>query len=198
MITANSTAVRAATAAVLATFSACGSSVSSQPFTTERASLARQTFGQLAEVLRHPRCMNCHTSGDFPRQGDDRHRHTLNVVRGPDDRGAVALRCETCHQSANQAASGVPGANGWRLAPLRMAWEGLSNGELCQALLDPRRGGMTPAKFLEHLQNEKLVSWAWQPGKNPAGRERTPPPISHDEFVTLARKWAELGAACPE
>ncbi len=30
---------------------------------------------EVASVLRHPRCMNCHTFTEFPRQGDDRHRH---------------------------------------------------------------------------------------------------------------------------
>jgi hypothetical protein len=27
-------------------------------------------FKSIAQVLRHPRCMNCHTVTDFPRQGD--------------------------------------------------------------------------------------------------------------------------------
>jgi hypothetical protein len=125
-----------------------GLSAPGQTVPTDQAALARQAFVELADVLKHPRCINCHTSEDFPRQGDDRHRHTFNVTRGVDDRGAVAMRCGTCHQSANQMASGVPGAQGWRLAPLRMAWEGLSTGDLCRALLDPQRGGMTPAKFV--------------------------------------------------
>ena len=54
------------------------------------------------------------------------------------------LTCSTCHQEANQEESGVPGAVHWHLAPLRMGWEGLSDGELCRALLDPfKNGGRT-------------------------------------------------------
>ena len=29
-------------------------------------------FTAFVPVLRHPRCMNCHSLGDFPRQGDDK------------------------------------------------------------------------------------------------------------------------------
>ncbi len=41
-------------------------------------------FKSLVPVLRHPRCMNCHSTGDYPRQGDDGHRHTMGVRRGGD------------------------------------------------------------------------------------------------------------------
>jgi hypothetical protein len=30
-------------------------------------------FVEFVSVLRHPRCMNCHSRGDFPRQGNDSH-----------------------------------------------------------------------------------------------------------------------------
>jgi len=153
-------------------------------------------FRQMARVLQSPRCMNCHTGSEFPRQGDDRHRHIFNVMRGPDNRGAPGLHCATCHQSVNQAASGVPGARDWQLAPLRMAWEGLSVGELCRALLDPKRGGMTPERMVPHL-GTSLVRWAWSPGRDHAGRERAPPPMAYDEFIALTRAWVASGAACP-
>src|SRR5579862_5132139 len=104
-------------------------------------------FLEMARVFQSARCMNCHPRAAFPTQGDDRHRHLMNVARGPDDHGAPGLHCGTCHQAENQTASGVPGAPDWHLAPLRMAWEGLSPGEICRALLDPKRGGMKPAQF---------------------------------------------------
>jgi hypothetical protein len=168
-----------------------------QPSGADRGALSRQAFMDISTVLKHPRCLNCHTSVDYPRQGDDQHRHLFNVKRGSDDRGATALRCQTCHQADNHEASGVPGAPGWRLAPLRMAWDGLSPGQLCKALLDPARGGMTAQTLIEHLQTEKLVAWAWHPGRNPRGDMRRQPPISHEQLLALARDWAELGAACP-
>ncbi|TLY58418.1 MAG: hypothetical protein E6K48_13510 [Gammaproteobacteria bacterium] len=154
-------------------------------------------FEKMVPVLMHPRCLNCHSRADFPRQGDDRHRHTMNVSRGPDDHGAPALQCKTCHQAANQPASGVPGAPDWHLAPLRMAWEGLSAGELCRALLDPQRGGMPPEKLVAHL-NTALVRWAWAPGTNAQGAPRSTPPLSHEALVEVARQWLASGSECPD
>lgn len=153
-------------------------------------------FERMVAVFEHPRCMNCHSRADFPRQGDDRHRHSMNVARGPKDHGAPGLQCSTCHQAANQAASGVPGAPDWHLAPLRMAWEGLTPGDLCRALLDPLRGGMQPEKLVAHLDTG-LVRWAWTPGTDVHGTPRTSPPLSHEELVEVARQWVATGTQCP-
>jgi len=148
-------------------------------------------------VFEHPRCMNCHTGEAFPRQGDDRHRHTMNVMRGPADSGAAGLHCTTCHQSMNQAASGVPGVSGWHLAPARMAWIGLSPGQLCRALSDPAKGAMTPDQMLSHFATG-LIRWGWSPGTDAQGRARATPPMSYSEFIELTRRWIESGATCPE
>jgi hypothetical protein len=161
------------------------------------ASASAALFHRMMPVLQHPRCMNCHSSTAFPRQGDDRHRHTMNVMRGPQDHGAVGLSCGTCHRSANQPTSGVPGAPDWHLAPLRMAWEGLTESELCHALLDPARGALQPSRLVAHL-NTGLVRWAWTPGTNMHGQPRSTPPLPHGQFVELARQWVATGAACPE
>jgi mono/diheme cytochrome c family protein len=155
-------------------------------------------FERVAPVFRHPRCSNCHTVTDFPRQGDDGHRHNLNVRRGPDGHGVAAQRCQACHQRSNQTASGVPGADeDWHLAPLSMGWEGLSDSELCRHLLDPaRNGGRSGAGVLDHL-GTNLVRWAWTPGVTRAGATRTRPSIDYDAFIRDARSWIELGGACP-
>jgi mono/diheme cytochrome c family protein len=155
-------------------------------------------FKRIAEVFRHPRCLNCHTVTDFPRQADDRHRHAMNVRRGPDGRGVAAQRCRACHQHTNQAASGVPGADeDWRLAPLSMGWEGLSDSELCRHLLDrTRNGGRSGAQVIAHL-GTNLVRWAWAPGVDRAGNARTPPPVDYDSFIRDAHRWAETGEICP-
>jgi hypothetical protein len=90
---------------------------------------------QVYSVLTHPRCLNCHTATNYPQQGEDRHRHQFNVVRGPEGRGVPGLTCATCHQGATSKATGgpncadchkgatleatgVPGGHGWHLAPL--------------------------------------------------------------------------------
>jgi hypothetical protein len=154
-------------------------------------------FLRLAKVLQHPRCMNCHTLSDFPRQDDDRHRHLMNVARGPRDRGAPGLHCATCHQSANQPAAGVPGAPDWHMAPQRMAWEELKVGELCRALLDPVKGGMKQDQVLPHF-GSSLVRWAWSPGVDARGRARSVPPIPYEQFMAIARAWVAAGAPCPD
>src|SRR5262249_33208000 len=102
---------------------------------------ALEDWKSIQSVLTHPRCLNCHTSVDHPKQGDDRHRHQQHVVRGVDGHGAPAMRCATCHRGTNDAPSGVPGAPNWHLAPLSMSWENKEGNELCRALLDRKLNG---------------------------------------------------------
>ena len=46
-------------------------------FSTIEADGARSAalFEELSKVLHHPRCVNCHPSGDAPRQGEDGQAH---------------------------------------------------------------------------------------------------------------------------
>lgn len=154
-------------------------------------------FEQIASVMRHPRCLNCHSGQAFPRQGNGE-AHRFNVRRGSENRGVAALPCSTCHQSRNQTASGVPGAPGWQLAPAVMGWEGLSSGAICRALSDPARGNMTPAQLVEHLRTDPLVQWAFAPGRDPHGIARAAPPMSHAGFLALVQQWRDSGAQCPD
>ena len=150
-------------------------------------------FNGIARVLDSPRCLNCHTVTDFPRQGDDRHPHRMNVSRGPDNHGAPGLQCSTCHTTMNQPGSGVPGAPHWGLAPLSMGWEGLSPRDLCAVLKDPARNGHRSIDDLvRHMTADPLVQWAWTPGEG-----RTTPPLSQSDFHSLVRHWASQGAQCP-
>jgi hypothetical protein len=48
---------------------------------------SKAAFLEAYKVLMHPRCMNCHPTGDVPLQGDDSHLHAQNVKRGPDGKG---------------------------------------------------------------------------------------------------------------
>lgn len=157
-----------------------------------------EAFAAIAPVFQSPRCMNCHTNTAFPRQGDDRHRHLMNVARGANGHGAAAHHCATCHQRENSA-SGVPGADeDWRLAPLSMGWEGLSVATLCAQLLDPARNGNRSGEaVVEHLSTN-LVRWAWNAGTNRGGRARAAPPLGYDAFVRLAKLWVADGAQCPK
>jgi hypothetical protein len=146
-------------------------------------------------VLRQPRCMNCHSSGDFPRQGDDSHPHIMDVRRGPDGRGINGVKCSTCHQDHNLPGIHMPpGAPEWGLPSpaMPMIWEGLSDQQLCQLFKDPARNGhRTVAQIVRHMHTP-LVLWAWSPGEG-----RTPIPYSEKSFLENVKLWADNGAACP-
>lgn len=153
-------------------------------------------FTALLPVLHHPRCMNCHSTGDFPRQGDDGHRHTMNVRRGPTGRGVSAEKCSTCHQDHNLGGAHLPpGAPNWSLPSpaMPMVWQGLSDGELCRALKDPEQNRHRDLdQLVEHMTEDKLVGWGWAPGEG-----RTPVPMPHEEFTARVKAWRAAGAPCP-
>lgn len=158
---------------------------------------------QVYSVLTHPRCINCHTATNYPQQGDDRHRHLFNVVRGPGGKGVPGLNCATCHQEANADSTGVPGAHNWHLAPLSMKWQDvndniLPSADVCRSLSDrSKNDNLNGSGILRHHQQEPLVLWAFQPGQRRDGSARSLPPLTHDEFVTATRTWVEAGMPCP-
>jgi cytochrome c5 len=158
---------------------------------------ARAAFLDVYKVLMHPRCMNCHPSGDAPLQGDDSHVHVQNVKRGEDGKGKYALKCTNCHQDTNLAGENMPPGNPtWHLPrkDLPLVFQGKSTRELADQLKDPgRNGGKTLEQLVEHVTHDKLILWGWEPGDG-----RTKPPLSHDEFVKRFREWVEKGAASPE
>lgn len=197
--------VRATGAALLALTLACApgdtepasggdlASVASFASITDDAERAAALFSEASKVLTHPRCMNCHPSGDSPFQGDRSRPHQPVVRRGADGFGGPGLRCPACHQAANFDPGRVPGAPHWHLAPAEMAWEGLTVGEICARIKDPAHNGERDLEALvEHMSHDALVAWAWQPG-----RGRTPAPGDQASFAALITAWAEAGAACP-
>ena len=174
--------------------------VAAKPPVAAHAAVAASNDGTLftafAPVLRHPRCMNCHSKGDFPRQGDDGHRHTMNVRRGPDGHGVTAEKCSTCHQDHNLSGAHLPpGAPNWGLSPanMPMIWQGLTDAQLCASIKDPKQNkGRNLDQLVEHLTEDKLVAWGWSPGEG-----RTPVPIPHGEFSAKVKQWQAAGAPCP-
>lgn len=164
---------------------------------TQNPDVAREAFTAAYTVYMHARCMNCHPAGDAPLQGDDGVTHSQNVLRGTDGNGKYALKCANCHQDANLSGAHMPpGSAKWHLPPadMRMVFQGKTAGELCRQLKDPaQNGGKTLEQLLEHVSNDTLVLWGWNPGDG-----RTQPPLTHDEFVAKMRTWIENGAACPD
>jgi len=156
-----------------------------------------RAFAVVASVLTSPRCLNCHVSGDSPLQGDAGTVHNMNVKRGPDGRGTPAMHCANCHQEQNSLQlHAPPGRPDWRMPPpaTRMAWQGLSVGDLCRSLKDPAtNGGRTTAQLIEHVRDDRIVNWGWDPGPG-----RSLPPVSHEEFVAQVTEWVQTGAACPQ
>jgi hypothetical protein len=151
------------------------------------------TFAPIARVLRHPRCLNCHPTGDHPHVGDDARLHAMNVQRGREGFGVPAMRCTACHRDRNQDAAHVPGAPHWHLAPRSMGWEGLDDHGLAEALKDRMKNGdRSLADLRRHMAEDPLVLWGWQPGVG-----RAPVPIAHAEFVAAIDAWITAGAPSP-
>jgi hypothetical protein len=148
-------------------------------------------------VFMHPRCLNCHPTGDVPLQGDDSRLHNQNVKRGTDGKGLFALKCANCHQEKNTPGENMPPGNpNWHLPPadMPMVFQGKSPAELARTLKDPTlNGNKTLEQLLHHVTEDKLVLGGWDPGDG-----RTKPPISHEEFAKHMREWIEKGAAIPD
>jgi len=158
---------------------------------------SRAIFAEIGKVLTHPRCMNCHPAGDQPLQGAERRIHFPPSRRpGPNVFGDA---CSACHTDRNfrvptpTTFQSIPGHPRWQLAPLSMAWEGKTLGEICQQLKDKdRNGGRDLAMLHEHIAKDDLVAWGWQPGR---GRE--PAPGSQELVGRLVQAWIDSGAECP-
>ncbi len=114
------------------------------------------------------------------------------VQRGSDNHGVVGMECETCHLDVN--VDRVPGAPGWELAPRSMAWEGLNDHDLAEALKDPAKNGPRSLEQLyDHMANSELVGWAWHPGG-----QRDTPPMTREQFARAVREWIDTGAVSPK
>jgi hypothetical protein len=158
---------------------------------SDSAERSRAIFGEASKVLTHPRCMNCHPATDRVLQGNDNHPHEPVATR--------QTPCVTCHTDRNftlqERASyrSIPGHPRWMAAPIEMAWEGKSVGEICRQIKDPdRNGGRNLSLLHEHLAHDDLVAWGWQPGEG-----RDPAPGSQALLGELIQAWIDTGAQCP-
>ena len=169
-----------------------GTPVGNQPTVTVQA-VDGEPFDIVMSVLTSPRCSNCHPTADQPLQRDDQISHLFNVTRGEENQAGPVQTCDTCHHEENNLYSNVPGAPHWGLAPQSMGWHGLTNAEIAAALLDPtKNGGRSHEELLRHMSEDALVLWAWEPGNG-----RTPPPVSHEQFVQALEAWFAAGAPIP-
>jgi hypothetical protein len=174
-----------------------GTSESKGTTPTRESTSASASWDVVYRVLQHPRCMNCHPAGDVPLQGDDSRPHAQNVMRGPVGDGRFAMRCSTCHQTANTPGAHLPpGAPRWKLPhpDMPLVFQGRSSGELCRQVKDKaRNGNKTPEQLLQHMAKDPLVGWGWDPGEG-----RTPVPIPREEVIAAMKSWIEGGCNCPQ
>ena len=160
----------------------------------DTAARSAALFAELGKVLTHPRCVNCHPSGDHPRQGENRRPHQPPVERGTDGHGLPAMRCPICHQTANFEPGRVPGHPEWHLAPREMAWEDKTLAAICEQIKDPKRNGnRSLEEIIHHISTDTLVGWAWSPGFG-----RRPAPGTQKEAGALVEAWVKTGAHCPK
>ncbi len=188
--------------ALLLLVAACGSKAppptsTQAPVPTKETALA--AWETVRGVFQHPRCQNCHPSGDQPLQGDDSHLHQQNVQRGPAGRGMVGMECSTCHGPANPSANygqhippGSPDAWHMPTPEQKLVFVGATSSALCTQIKDPaKNGGKDMAALRAHLDTP-LVVWGWSPGFG-----RAPVTTPRDAFLDAWDTWARGGAPCP-
>jgi len=161
---------------------------------TDRVAEGKTAFATVHKTFLHPRCRNCHPSGDAPLQSEAGLPHAQNITRRSEQNG---LRCSACHRARNGARPGEPpGAPSWHLPPAEtpMIFEGRSPKQLCEQLKDPKQtGGRTLAALVKHVEHDQLVGWGWDPGPG-----RTPVPWPHAQVVAAMKIWVAAGAPCPD
>lgn len=176
-----------------------GSVVNEQTIeTAPNPAAAMAAFNEAAKVFFSARCANCHPASDVPTQGDNFTPHAQGVTRGKDGKGVYGMKCTACHQNQNLEGDHMPpGVPNWHMPPAdqKMVFQGLTAGQLCRQLKNPKMNGgrKTPKEAIHHLEEDPLVTWAWTPGDG-----RSVPPISYEEFMKQMNAWVANGAACPE
>lgn len=195
--------------AALALF-AGAADAASPPKTYAPGSVSRdeglRIWAKFYEIASHPRCVNCHVGPDNrpmwsgPSYGETR-PHGMNINAGRSRVGAEAVPCSACHAAlskpdpnANRRPHTPPRvAQAWALAPAGAAWFGKSSDEICLQLRDPKRnGGMSVGDLAAHLDHDKVLRWAWNPG---GGRQ--PAPYSLEASVDFLLQWGAAGTPCP-
>jgi len=171
---------------------------------TQEQGLANwQTF---YEVASHPRCSNCHVGASNrpmwsgPSYGKTR-PHGMNINADESRIGLEAVPCATCHVTlleSSDDANAMPHtpprvAAPWALAPVEAEWFGKSSAYICNQLKDPERNGnRTIQEVASHLDHDKILHWAWNPGGN-----RQPAPHSLQKVMGALMKWSAAGTPCP-
>lgn len=159
---------------------------------------SKAAFLKAYTVFMHPRCMNCHPSGDVPLQGDDSHMHLQGVKRGKDGKGLYAMKCKNCHQDANLVGANLPpGMPDWQLPPAdrKMVFQGKTPRQLALQFKDNNFTGFKNlnVEMMKHVEKADLVINSFVPLE---GKAKIP--MSHQAFVGYVKEWLDKGAAVPD
>ena len=139
---------------------------------------SRVMFNEIAKVLTHPRCMNCHPAGEIRcrartvtnicrRRGA---KTSLQVRSAPPARLVTTTRTSQSPRPPPTKASPAIRAGASRRC--RWLWQGKSIGDICRQVKDvSRNGGRDLALLQEHIAKDDLVAWGSNPGP---GREPAP------------------------
>ena len=150
-----------------------------------RRQVAAAAFMRMVPVIKHPRCLNCHSDMSFKEVDPEREDHynsatgvtTNTLVPGnrathPGGELSEDAKCVDCHTKASD----------WQLGP---QWPAASLYRLCLKFKDARGSGKL---LLEHVETDELIKLAFE-GMKGQDLPPEPPPMSHPEFLAATKAW---------
>lgn len=157
-----------------------------------------ELFAKLMPVFTHPRCANCHGGVDpfFPYMGPPAVKHGAGPIGDPTD--PLEKRNEECSDCHNQPAEV---ANTWILAsqikPDRN-FVGKDTQQMCeeQAFEVINMPKHTSRNWLQHLEEDVLITQSFIGKAGGQRRKADPPPMTRDDFLNAARAWVAAGGGC--
>ena len=167
---------------------------------SDKAERSRALFNEIAKVVTHPRCMNCHPAGNHPLQGDDRHEHLPPVPRGEAGLGVAGLNCATCHTERNFTLVGAARpTRAFRAiragASRRSKWPGKASRSARSASSSRTRRATADARSRCCTSISRTTTWSRGAGSRAKGASRRR--ADQKQLGALAQAWIESGAQCP-
>lgn len=137
------------------------------PLSPAQADKAMKAFAAMKPVLQHPRCINCHgVFADLKTNPDTKHP---GKQIGPNE------SCTDCHEQAGDV---------WEIPPPELFFTARSDTDLCTQFKLKRTG----QRFFDHIKKDPRILLGFE-GKRGQDLEPKPPPVSHDDFVKMAKDW---------
>lgn len=154
------------------------------PVSDDRFKKAQEIFARIAEVLRHPRCINCHGAEDPFAKNTNHSGGTYDVARDEDgnaDDEKTFGECQNCHSDFK----------GWITPPPGIFFVNLDNTGLCMLLKT-----IAPKLLIGHFENDEgpnnpqFIAEGFKGTRGGAGD--APEPIvgvTQAQLTQLVRDW---------